>query len=67
MLKYYTLCNTHTDEEKRKPLNNVFLCLPRAAAEALVRGTSSPICVKAGAAFVSAAGLYVPPSICITR
>lgn len=66
MLKYYMLCNMHTDEEKRKPLNNPFLCLPRAAAEVLVRGTSSPICVKAGAAFISATGLYVHPSTCIT-
>lgn len=66
MLKYDTLHNMHTDEGKRKPLNNPFLCLPAAAAEALVGGTSSPICVKAGAAFISATGLYVHPSTCIT-
>lgn len=27
MLKYDTLCNMHTDEGKRKPLHNLFLCL----------------------------------------
>ena len=32
MLKYYTLCNMHTDEEKRKLLNNMFLCLPSCSS-----------------------------------
>lgn len=32
MLKYYTLCNMNTDEEKRKPLNNMFLCLPSCSS-----------------------------------
>jgi len=32
MLKYYTLCSMHTNEEKRKPLSNMFLCLPSCSS-----------------------------------
>lgn len=35
MLKCYTLCNMHTDEEKREPLNNMFLCLPSCSSRGI--------------------------------
>lgn len=58
MLKYYTLCNMHTDEGKRKPLNNMFLCLTSCSSRG-IRCTSFPICAKAGATFISATRLCV--------